>query len=188
MLILAALVVALVVYWLIPSYPETAAELFGTYVADHKLVHDEFTLRPDGSFVQTVTVRATSQVVSSQGTWTYDPGNHYVTFRNGFLVSLRPPSYGVDLDYAHQWPVVVYPVRYWFGRLVFPEINGRQEWKKVCVSAQAMSSQVRKLRGTEGSEGVSILIPAPTATAHPCRAFPQTFSGNPQLTSDDGRT
>jgi hypothetical protein len=129
-ILLVVLLVTLVIYWLIPSHPKTTAELCGTYVADHKLVRDEFTLRADGSFVQSVTIKATSAVASSRGTWTYNPSEGYVTFYDGFLRALDWPD-KVDPNYARPWPVVSYPVEYRFGRLVVPLADGRQEWWKV---------------------------------------------------------
>ena len=124
---------AFLVFCVRPTYPKGMAELCGTYVADHRLVRSKFTLRADGSFVQTITIKATSRVASSRGTWSYDPSDGYVTFEEGFLLALTLDKSEVDANYATPWPgVVARPAQYClgFGRLVISESNGGQEWWK----------------------------------------------------------
>ena len=85
------LVLSLFVYSCTTSTPRQAGEFYGDYVLDCELVHEEMTLHPDGTFTQKVTIKATSEVISSKGKWTYHTRKSSglmfgdVTFDDGFV-------------------------------------------------------------------------------------------------------
>ncbi|HVP37149.1 MAG TPA: hypothetical protein VMT04_09165 [Terriglobales bacterium] len=90
------------------------SELFGTYIADYDVAKEKLTLYHDGTFRQEVTLKATSEVTVSKGTWTYDPKSGYVSFNENFMVVLN--GFGkFDPNYAHPEPGVSYPVDKYFG-------------------------------------------------------------------------
>jgi len=134
-----SLLLALFVYFCIPSTPRTTLELCGTYVLDCELVHEELTLNPDGSFTQTVSIKATGEEISSQGKWAYhtriSSGLIFgdVTFHDGFVSVLEWPNV-LRHDYAQPKPGGggALPAEYYFGQL---ELGGRvdswPQWEKV---------------------------------------------------------
>ena len=134
----AILLLSLLVYFCIPYAPKTAAELCGDYVRDCKLVHEELTLKPDGTFIQTVTIKATSDKISSKGKWTYETHTSSglifgdVIFENGFINALKWPD-ELNPDYAHPLQgISVIPAEYWFGKLIIGgSVDSFPDWKKV---------------------------------------------------------
>jgi len=131
------LLLALLVYLCMPYSPRTAIELYGDYVLDCELVHEELTLRPDGTFTQTVTIKATSEVFSSKGKWTYHRRMSYglmfgrVRCDGGYRSVLKWPN-ELKPDYAHRQPgSTSLPAEYWFGQLVMGGGDSWPEWKKV---------------------------------------------------------
>ncbi len=128
----AILSISLIGYHCIRFHPRTAAELYGTYALDCRLVHGDLILHADGTFTQTVTIKATGDVASSKGKWTYDPTHHYLRFRGCFL-KLFEWSDELYADYANPppgWTVI--PVERWFGRVVLGDKFGaRPAWEKV---------------------------------------------------------
>jgi len=128
---------ALVVYLCIPYAPRTAAELCGTYVLDCELVEQQLTLFPDGTFTQVVTVKSTSEAMSSKGKWRYDTRTKNgatfgdVTF-DAFMAVLQWPD-ELKPDYAHPHPgIAVLPAEYWFGQLILGgRVDSWPDWKKI---------------------------------------------------------
>lgn len=76
------------------------SELFGTYLADYDVAKEELTLNKDGTFVQTVTLIATSKIDQHKGTWTYKAESGYVTFHGG-LIDVFDGFRKFNPDYAH---------------------------------------------------------------------------------------
>jgi hypothetical protein len=133
-----SLLLAVFVYFCIPSTPRTPEELCGNYILDCDLVHDELALNLDGSFKQTVSIKATGEAISSEGTWSYQTHRSGglifgdVTFHSGFVGVLKWPD-EVRPDYSHLKPgAAIVPAEYYFGQL---ELGGRvdswPQWKKV---------------------------------------------------------
>lgn len=125
------LLLAFLVYACIPYSPTAASELRGRYVLDCELMHGELALHPDGTFAETVTIKATSDVATANGTWAYNSGDHYVTFE-GLLRVLRRPD-EVDPGYANApLGVSLLPAEYWFGRLrIGGSVDSWPDWEKV---------------------------------------------------------
>ena len=123
---------SLLVYLGLPHHPKTAAELCGHYVLDCELEHEEVTLRPDGTFAQTVTIQATWDVASADGKWTYNTRDGYVTFEDAFMNVLKRP-HELNPDYAYPRPgLTLMPAEYWFGRLILGDWLGSWPyWEKV---------------------------------------------------------
>src|SRR4051812_44234759 len=63
----------------------TKADLAGVYVANYSAAKEKVTLLADGKFTQQVTIKSTSQVLTTNGTWTFDAGEKYIYLRDSFL-------------------------------------------------------------------------------------------------------
>jgi hypothetical protein len=65
--------------------PVTQSELRGSYEADYPFAKEDVTLVQDGRFIQKVTIKSTSQVLFTNGTWTFDGGGQRITFHDSFF-------------------------------------------------------------------------------------------------------
>jgi hypothetical protein len=97
---------------LIACKPKNQSELYGTYVADYNLAKEKLTFNKDGTFIQEVTLKATSKVDVTEGTWTYDTKTGYVRFHENFMPVLNGfkelnPDYNQNLTSA-SLPAVKY--------------------------------------------------------------------------------
>lgn len=127
---------AILAYMCSPRAPKTVGELCGTYVLDCELTAEELVLRPDGTFTQTITIKSTSERISSKGKWTYRThttrGQRFgdVTL-DGFCAVLKWPD-ELYPDYSHAHPgISVLPAQYWFGRLTLGGVDSWPAWKRV---------------------------------------------------------
>src|SRR5208283_6111263 len=68
--------------------PVIQTDLVGAYVADYSVAKEKLTLLPDGKFAQQVTIKSSSQILATNGTWTFDPADKRVTFHDSFLTVL----------------------------------------------------------------------------------------------------
>jgi len=99
------------------SCKPSQSELYGIYVADYDVGKERLTLDKDGTFKQEVTLKATSEVTVSKGTWTYNPKTGYVSFNENFMLVLNGFR-KLNPNYAHPKPGgVSYPVDKYFGRI-----------------------------------------------------------------------
>jgi hypothetical protein len=121
----------------VPHSPTTAGELYGTYILDCNLVREELILRPDGTFSQTATVKATADEVSAKGNWEYRLRKSHgvrfgdVRFTDGFIIMLKRPD-TLDPDYAQPKPgCSVLCAEYWYGQLILGRVDDWPEWRKV---------------------------------------------------------
>ncbi len=92
--------------------------LSGTYVADYKFAKEKLTINNDGTFIQEVTLKASSKVDVAKGTWTYIPKIGYFRFDHNFMIVLDgarrlKPDYAKPRDSG----VVLTPARRWFFRI-----------------------------------------------------------------------
>jgi hypothetical protein len=62
----------------------TQADLVGTYGADYMAAKETLTLLPEGKFTQQVMIKASSQTLVTNGTWTFDIADKRITFRDSF--------------------------------------------------------------------------------------------------------
>jgi hypothetical protein len=128
----------LFVYLCIPSTPRTTQELFGTYILDCDLVHEQLILNSDGTFTQTVSIKATGEEMSSHGSWTYHTRKSGicifgdVTLEDGYVGVLEWPD-KLRPDYAHLKPgTAVIPAEYYFGQLELGgQVDSWPQWRKV---------------------------------------------------------
>lgn len=65
--------------------PVTQSGLVGTYVADYTAAKETLTLLPDGKFTQQVTIKSSSQMLATNGMWTFDAADKRITFHDSFL-------------------------------------------------------------------------------------------------------
>jgi hypothetical protein len=63
--------------------------LAGSYAADYSVATEKLTVLPDGKFTQQVMFKSTSQVVATNGTWTYYPESQRVRFIDSFLTVMN---------------------------------------------------------------------------------------------------
>jgi len=64
--------------------PVTQPDLVGTYVADYTAAKETLTLLPEGKFTQQVMIKASSQVLVTNGTWTFVMADKRITFHDSF--------------------------------------------------------------------------------------------------------
>ncbi|MBI4302548.1 MAG: hypothetical protein HY664_08075, partial [Chloroflexi bacterium] len=103
--------------------PRKQAELYGTYIANYEIAKETLVLKDEGTFEQEVTLKETSQVNTTRGSWSYDPVAGEVTFHN--FMSVIDVSKELNPDYAQPKGSVVLPASVWFGRIRL----GLDEWK-----------------------------------------------------------
>jgi hypothetical protein len=65
--------------------PAAQPDLVGAYVANYPAAKEKLTLLSGGKFTQQVTIKSNSQVLTTSGTWTFDPADKRVTFHESFL-------------------------------------------------------------------------------------------------------
>ena len=82
----------------------TQSDLVGNYVADYSAAKEQLTLLSDGQFIQQVIIKATSQILATNGTWTFDAADKRVTFRDdlfnildGFGQPKKQPASGIAM-------------------------------------------------------------------------------------------
>ena len=68
--------------------PLTRADLTGGYVADYPIAKEKLSLLPDGKFTQQVTIKASSQILVTNGAWTFDQTDKRLIFHDTFLTVL----------------------------------------------------------------------------------------------------
>ncbi len=70
---------------LIASVIVSEPELPGTYTTDHHTALETLVLLPDGKLVQDVALKYDSQILTANGTWTYDAASQSISFGGDFL-------------------------------------------------------------------------------------------------------
>lgn len=65
--------------------PVTQPDLVGTYVADYTAAKEALTLLADGKFTQHVTIKSSSQTLTTNGTWTFNATAKRVSFQYGYI-------------------------------------------------------------------------------------------------------
>jgi len=104
-------------------------ELCGVYIADDDIAYEVVTLRPDGTYVQRVRIKGSTDVALSEGRWVHERSKGYVVFLGGFMLARRFP-HKLNPDYARPPRGNVWkPAKYWFGCLVLGTSEG-VEYKK----------------------------------------------------------
>lgn len=131
------LLLSILVYLFMPYSPKTSAELYGDYVLDCPQVKEELRLNSDGTFKQTITVKLTSSVASSDGNWSYQIGKSSVLrygdieFKDGYVVALSRPDDPNPVLGVPRQNIVSHPVKYWFGTLYISLGDDWPSYKKV---------------------------------------------------------
>jgi len=111
------MVCGLLAVTLLGCRPRDVSPVYGTYIADYPAATERLTLKPDGTFVQSVTLRPHGRTVTSTGHWSFDQPTGFVVFDSGYIEVLdvfsRPrPDFAQPLA-----GVVDMPVESCFGRL-----------------------------------------------------------------------
>lgn len=99
--------------------------LSGTYLADYEFAKEKLTINDDGTFIQEVTLKASSKVDVAKGTWSYNPKRGYFRFDHNFMFVLDgarrlKPDYAKPRDSG----VVLLPARRWFFRISLGSCEG----------------------------------------------------------------
>jgi len=106
------------------SCKPSQSEVYGTYIADYDVAREKLTLNKDSTFIQEVTLKATSKVDVSKGTWDYDLKIGYVSFNENFMLVLNGFR-KLDSNYAHPKPGgVSQPVKKYFGYISLGSSEG----------------------------------------------------------------
>ncbi|HUY19006.1 MAG TPA: hypothetical protein VMV15_07250 [Candidatus Binataceae bacterium] len=105
------LVCALLAAALVGCKPPEVSPVYGSYIADYAAATETLTLKPDGTFVQSVTLRPHGKPVTSTGHWHFDQPTAFVIFDSGYIEVLdllgRPrPDYAQPLSGEVFMPVV----------------------------------------------------------------------------------
>jgi hypothetical protein len=66
--------------------PITKTELPGTYVADFGFATDTLAIKADGSFTQTIKIKAGGKIATVNGTWHFDPKKRWIHFSEFMVV------------------------------------------------------------------------------------------------------
>jgi hypothetical protein len=111
------LVCALLAAALAGCKPHEVSPVYGTYVADYAAATETLMLKPDGTFLQRVTLHPHGRPVTTTGRWHFDQPTAFVIFDSGYIEVLdalgRPRP-----DYAQPLTGVVFmPVESCFDRL-----------------------------------------------------------------------
>ncbi len=96
---------------LIGCKPAEVSPVYGTYLADYPAASESLTLKPDGTFVQSVTLHPHGRPVTTAGRWRFDPATAFVIFGSGYIEVLdafgRPrPDYAQPLAGIVDMPVI----------------------------------------------------------------------------------
>ncbi|GEM_PF-1920545 len=107
------------------------AAVYGTYVADYPVASETLTLRPDGAFTQTVTMRAGGKHVVSNGRWRFDAPTGFVIFASGYIEVLDAlgrarPDFAEPLSGVVDMPVVTCLGRLYIGTAQFVLYHKRE--------------------------------------------------------------
>jgi hypothetical protein len=105
------LIAVLLAATLLGCKPHEVARVYGTYLANYSAATESLTLKPDGTFVQSVTLHSHSKPVTSTGHWRFDQPTAFVIFDSGYIEVLdafgRPrPDYAQPLAGVVDMPVV----------------------------------------------------------------------------------
>jgi hypothetical protein len=65
--------------------PVAQSDMAGAYVADYTAAKETLTLLPDGKFTQQVTIKSSSQMLTTNGTWTFNAADKNITFHDSFF-------------------------------------------------------------------------------------------------------
>jgi hypothetical protein len=65
--------------------PITQSDLIGTYVADYPSAKEKLTLLAGGKFIHQVTLKSNSQVLETNGTWTFNATGRRISFEDGYF-------------------------------------------------------------------------------------------------------
>jgi hypothetical protein len=121
-LLLLAVVSMLLLIRLVPRSPTAKHALYGSYILDSDLIHEDLTIHSDGTFEQKITINATGEVLTSSGKWVYDTSDtnllrHAVLALDGRIRVLERQN-KLYPDYANRKPGLSYEeVYYWLGSL-----------------------------------------------------------------------
>jgi len=91
--------------------PTEVSPVYGTYVADYPAAAETLTLKPDGTFVQSVTLHGHGRPVTTTGHWRFDQPTAFVIFDSGYIEVLdvfgrARPDYAQPLAGMVDMPVV----------------------------------------------------------------------------------
>jgi hypothetical protein len=94
--------------------PVAQSNLVGTYVADYTAAKETLILLPDGKFTQQVTIKSSSQMLATNGTWTFNAADKNITFHDSFFSVLD--GFGKPMKHPESGTAVL-PVIRLFGKV-----------------------------------------------------------------------
>ncbi len=105
--------------------------VYGTYLADYPAAAETLTLRPDGSFIQTVTPHGGGKPITSTARWRFDPATGFVILLSGYIEVLDAlgrtrPDFAQPLSGVVDMPVVSCFGRLYIGTAQFVLYHRRE--------------------------------------------------------------
>ena len=122
MIILKLCLVICLIFPILGCKVNDQSELYGTYNADYAIAKEELTLHKNGTFTQKVTLKATSKIDTTNGTWIYDPPSGYLRFSNFMNVVKRFRE--LNPDYSKNPEDAVLPASKYFGFVMLGAAEG----------------------------------------------------------------
>jgi hypothetical protein len=131
---------ALLAAALLGCKPREVSPVYGTYLADYPAAAESLTLRPDGTFVQSVTLHPHGRPVTTTGHWRFDQPTAFVIFDSGYIEVLdafsRPrPDYAQPLAGVVDMPVLSCLGRLYIGSGRFV-LYGKNEPQRFPLAAK----------------------------------------------------
>jgi len=118
------LCLSLILTWsLIACQLRGKPDLFGTYMANYNVAREKITLNEDGTFIQEVTLKATSKVDITKGKWIYDDKTGYVWFSENYMQVLNGLGQ-LNPDYSQKLTSAFLPARTYLGYVVVGSEEG----------------------------------------------------------------
>ncbi len=116
--------VLLSLFFLSSCRPVKQDNIYGTYIAEYNIAEERLTLNNDGTFIQKVMIKSSSEVSIATGTWTYNRETMYITFDATFM-SVLDGYREFRQDYMHpRKGLVVLPLTNFIGNITMGSREG----------------------------------------------------------------
>ncbi|MBI5885938.1 MAG: hypothetical protein HZB85_05080 [Deltaproteobacteria bacterium] len=66
--------------------PVKEKDLYGTYIAEYSFGYEKVTLSANGEYIQEVSIKGESRVLTHKGHWWYEPKYKYIRLEYGLII------------------------------------------------------------------------------------------------------
>lgn len=111
--------------------PASNSDVPGTYVAQYPFATETVTIKGDGKFDQTIKVKASGKIATTNGTWRFDAKDEDIYFSEEFMVVVD--GFGemvTNFDTPTRKAISILPVRRSFGKMQIG-VDPRIPYKKL---------------------------------------------------------